>query len=125
MNPFEVIKAVGQTKENLLTEDVSEGSYPSFMVNRGLSYFVDCIAYAQEMNVNHHLDGRLQFDYLINTIRKGKRFSKWHKPQRDVDFKLVQEYFGYNTRNTEVALRILTREQLDEIKQKQEKGGIK
>lgn len=125
MNPFEVISAVTNTKKDLLADEVSEKAYPAFMVNRGLSYYVDCLARAQEMNVNPHLDGRLQFDYLINTIRKGKRFSKWSKPQRNDDFSLVQEYYGYNVRDTETALRILTRDQLDAIKERIEKGGIK
>lgn len=125
MNPFEVIGAITQTKEDLLTDEVSEKAYPAFMVNRGLSYYVDCIMWAQEMNLNPHLEGRLQFDYLINTIRKGKRFSKWSKPQRDRDFSLVQDYYGYNVRDTESALSILTKEQLDAIRKRTEKGGIK
>ena len=40
------------------------------MVNRGLSYFPDTVIYANEMNRFHHLDGRLQYQFLINTIRK-------------------------------------------------------
>ena len=125
MNPFDVIKAITLTKENLITDDVSEKAYNAFMVNRGLSYFPDTLLYAQEMNLNHHLDNKLQFSYLINTIRKGKRFSKWHKPTKNADFSAVQEYYGYNHKKTEAAMSILSGEQIDAIKQKQEKGGIK
>lgn len=125
MNPFDVIKAITLTKENLLSDETDEKGYNPFIVNRGLSYFVDCISYAQDMNVNHHIDPKLQFSYLINTIRKGKRFSKWHKPQKDADFAAVQEYYGYNRRKTEAAMAILTDEQIDAIKKKQEKGGTK
>ena len=125
MSPFDFIKAITLTKENLIVDEASEREYNPFMVNRGLSYFPDTILYAQAMNLNHHMDKGLQFSYLINTIRKGKRFSKWYKPERDDDYDAVQRYYGYNHRNTVAALGILTREQIDAIIKRQEKGGIK
>lgn len=125
MNPFDVIKAITLTKEDLINDEASEKAYNAFIVNRGLSYFPDTLLYAQEMNTNHHLDPRLQFSYLINTIRKGKRFSKWYKPEKNPDFDAVQEYYGYSNKNTQIAMSILTRQQIDAIKERQQKGGIK
>jgi hypothetical protein len=76
MNPFEYLNAINTTKKDLMVDDVSEKAYSPFMVNRGLSYFPDTILYANEMNLNHHIDSRLQFDFLINIIKKKRRFSK-------------------------------------------------
>ena len=76
MNPFDALNAINNTKEDLLADNENERKYPAFMVNRGLSYFADTARIANEMNMNAHLDNRLQFDFLINMVRKRKRFSK-------------------------------------------------
>ena len=82
MNPFEYLNAVNMTKKDVMVDDLAEKAYNSFMVNRSLSYFNDTVLMANEMNINHHLDNRLQFDFLINIVRKKKRFSKWIKPEK-------------------------------------------
>ena len=73
MNPFDYLNAINTTKKDIMVDELAEKSYSPFMVNRGLSYFPDTILYANEMNKNHHIDHRLQFDFFINTIRKRKR----------------------------------------------------
>ena len=72
-NPFDWITAISQTKTELMNE-TTENQYNAFMVNKGLSYFPDTILYTNEMNCMHYMDNRLQFDYLINSIRSRKRF---------------------------------------------------
>ena len=95
------------------------------MVNRGLSYFADTVLMANEMNRNHHLDNKLQNDFLINIVRKKKRFSKWNKPEIVSDVEVVKEYYGYNDEKAKQALSLLTKEQLNILKQKVYKGGRK
>jgi len=75
MSPFDYLKAINETKEDVMLTPQDERKYSSFIVNRGLSFFMDTIFQVNEMNRNHHLDGRLQFDYLINNIRKKRRYS--------------------------------------------------
>jgi len=79
MNPFEYLKAINETKKDIMVDDIAEKEYNPFIINRGLSFFKDTILYANEMNIHHHLDHRVQFDFLINIIRKKKRWSKWIK----------------------------------------------
>ena len=98
------------------------GSIP-FIVNRSLSYFNDTVLYANEMNVNHHIDNRLQFDFFINTIRKKKRFSKWMKAEEEDNIKVVKEYYGYSNEKARQALTILSNEQIEKLKAKVYKGG--
>jgi len=125
MNPFEYLNAINDTKKDIMVDDIAEKGYSSFMVNRGLSYFNDTVLFANEMNRNHHLDNRLQFDFLINIIRKRKRFSKWMKPEVVSDVEVVKEYYGYSNEKARQALTLLTPEQINEIKKKVYKGGRK
>lgn len=129
MNPFDFINAINFTKKDLMTgtenDELAEKSYVPFIVNRGLSYFPDTIMYANEMNMNNHLDHKLQFQYLINTIRPKKRFSKWAKRQEDNDIEAVKAFYGYSNAKAEQAVSVLSPEQLKEIKRRLNKGGIK
>ncbi len=108
-----------------MIDDITEKDYNSFMVNRGLSYFQDTILFANEMNRHHHLDNRLQFDFLINIIRKRKRFSKWMKPETASDVEVVKEYYGYSNEKARQVLTLLTSEQINDLKKKVYKGGRK
>lgn len=125
MNPFDYLNAINNTKEDIMVDDIAENGYNSFMVNRGLSYFNDTVLFANEMNIHHHLDNRLQFDFLINIIRRRKRFSKWMKPEIASDVEVVKEYYGYSNEKARQALTLLTPEQINEIKKKVYKGGRK
>lgn len=102
---------------------VAEKDYVPYMVNRGLSYFQDTVVIANEMNVHHDLDKKLQYEFLINIVKPRKRFSKWHKKVEDSDLDAVKEFYGYSNERASQALTILTKEQLTIIKSKLEKGG--
>ena len=125
MNPFEYLNAINDTKKDIMVDDIAEKGYNAFMVNRGLSYFNDTVLFANEMNMNAHLDNRLQFDFLINIIRRRKRFSKWMKPNTASDVEVVKEYYGYSNEKARQALTLLTPEQIKMIKKKVYKGGRK
>ena len=124
-NPFQYLNAINDTKKDIMIDDITEKDYNAFMVNRGLSYFQDTILFANEMNRHHHLDSRLQFDFLINIIRKRKRFSKWIKPDTLSDVEVVKEYYGYSNQKARQVLTLLTSEQINDLKKKVYKGGRK
>ena len=125
MNPFEFVKAINN-KKNIIRDDLDEKSYLPYMINHSFSYFPDTVLLANEMNINHHLDNKLQNDFFINTIRKNpKRFSKWNKVKHDGDFEAVKEYYGYSNDKTRSALSLLSAEQINIIKQKVDHGGRK
>lgn len=121
MTPFDIINSITYNKKPLIDE-TSEKMYDAFMVNKGLSFFKDTIFHAQEMNINYHLDAKLQYDYLFNSIRKQKRYSKWFKKEKDDDIEAVKRYFKYGYRKAQEACTILSKEQLQYIKEKV-KGG--
>ena len=125
MNPFEYCNAINYTKKDIMTDDVAEKAYSPYMVNRQLSYFPDTVLAANEMNRNHHIDNRLQFDFFINIVRKRKRFSKWFKPELISDLDAVKKYYGYSNEKARQVLTLLSTEQINELKNKVAKGGRK
>lgn len=123
MNPFDYLNAINSTKKDIMVDDLAEKEYNSFMVNRGLSYFYDTVLLANVMNQHHNIDNRLKFDFLINTIRKQKRFSKWMKATKIADIEVIKEYYGYSNEKARQALTLLNDAQLEELRKKVYKGG--
>lgn len=125
-NPFDFLKAINETKEDLMVDPLNEKEYNPFLINRGLSFFPDTIMYANEMNRLSHVPPKSQFQYYINSVPKRKRYSKWFK--KDAESKplsLVMEYYGYSSEKAKEALKILTPEQLKQIEEKLTKGSKK
>ncbi len=123
----EIIPSILQTKKDYLVDEYEEKLYESdaYRVNRALSYHMDCILYANQMNMNPQLDGKLQYQYYINTIRSMKRkFQPWQKVDKNSDLDAVKEYFGFNNEKAKQALRILNNDQITLIKEKTNKGGV-
>ena len=125
MSPFDYLNAINYTKKDIMVDDIAEKQYVPFMVNRGLSYFQDTVLMANEMNQHAHLDSRLQFDFLINIVRKRKRFSKWNKPEVATDLDVIKEYYGYSNEKARMVHNLLTDNQITELRRKVFKGGRK
>lgn len=121
--PFDFLNAINFTKEDMFQDPQSNKDYNAFLVNRGLSYFHDTIFYANEMNRNSHLSKEQQFSFLIYSVSKKKRFSKWAKEPLLEDLENVCAFYGYSKRVAKGVLNILTEEQLNYIREKQNKGG--
>lgn len=122
MNPFDYVTSINHTKKDVMED---EKTYNGFMVNRSLSYFSDTVILANEMNRYHHLDSRLQYQFLINMVRKRKRFSKWVKPELENDLESVKEYYGYSNEKARQIMPLLSPSQLQTIREKVNKGGRK
>lgn len=123
MNPFDYLKSINTSKKNIMVDDITEKEYNAFIINKGLSFFPDTVLMANEMNINHHLDNRLQYDFLINIIKKKKRFTKWVKPQEVANLEIVKEYYGYSDEKAKSVLSLLNNGQIEELKQRIYKGG--
>ena len=123
MNPFEYVNSITHNKKDIMVDDLAEKSYNSFMVNRSLSYFHDTVLMANEMNRYHQIDSRLAFDFLINIIRKKKRFSKWNKPELLSDVEVIKEYYGYSNQKASQIINLLSSDQINELRKKVNKGG--
>jgi|TARA_R110000796_G_scaffold17757_1_gene54402 hypothetical protein len=125
LSPFDFLKSINDTKKNIMELPEHEKMYVPFVTNRSLSYFPDTVLLANEMNRYHHIDSKLQYQFLINIVRKRKRFSKWVKPEIENDIESVKEYYGYSNDKARQVLRLLSSEQLTIIRDKVSKGGRK
>ena len=121
------LTAINWSKKKLMdTDDEAwEKKYPPYIINKGLSYFSDTVIMANEMNRLHHASKHMQFSFLLNTIRNKKRFSKWLKASKLKDLDVVKQYYGYSNKKASEALNILTKSQIDYIKERLYKGGRK
>ena len=119
----EYLNAINHTKENLMEDSFNERKYPAWVVNHALYGHSDTLLLVNEMNVNNHLESKLQFDFLLNSIRPRKRFAPWLNTSKIDNLDLVKEYFGYSDQKAQEALTILSDEDLEYIRSKMNKGG--
>ena len=123
----EYLKSINTTKQNLMDSDDKawERKYPSFIINKCLAPFNDTILLVNEMNHHNHLDNKMQYDFLLNSLRKQNRYAPWMKASKSKNLEYVKEYCGYNNEKAKSALNILNDEQIASIKEKLNKGGKK
>jgi hypothetical protein len=120
------LNSINNSKQNLMDSNPDcESSYPPYIINRCYSGFIDTILIANEMNLNPHLNKKLQYDFYINIIRPKKRFSPWLKKEKLDSLEYIKQYYGYSDEKAKVALQILTDEQIEFIKSKLNRGGKK
>lgn len=126
MNPFDYVNAINARKDIIResnSPELAEKLYQSFFVNKALSYHIDTILYANEMNRYSEIPAIMQNDYYLNSIRPKKRYAKWHKKPQDEAIDVIQEFYGVSTAKALDIYKVLTEDQLDAIKQKIFKGG--
>jgi len=128
MKPFDYLNAINYTKEDIIEEsdnpELAEKLYPPYMINRGLSYFTDTILFANEMNIRHQCDNKLQFEFFLNSIRKRKRFSKWFKKEQDENLDIIMSHYGYSYEKAKQVLSLFTEEKLKQLRDKRFEGGM-
>jgi len=121
------LNSINLTKENLMETDdpMWEKKYSPFIINKCVAPFNDTIMLVNEMNQRHHLDSKLQYDFLLNTIRSKKRYAPWVKADKLKNLQVVKEYYGYSNEKAKQALSILNHDQIKAIKDSLNKGGRK
>ena len=126
MKPFDYINSINFTKKNLMrgseNDELAEKGYAPYLTNKSLSYFTDTLLYANEMNKLHFLDNKLQYEFFLNSIRKKKRFAKWAKADNNDELNMISEYYKISLPKAKDALKILSPEQKQDIRNKLEQG---
>ena len=125
-NPFDYVNSILQNKKNLIVDELTEKEYQPFLVNRTLSYHKDCILYANEMNRRHLTDKKMQYDFFLNTIRSQKRpFAKWVKSEKSDNLECIKQVFGLSDQKAREAMRLLSNEQIQQLKEQTDTGGLR
>ena len=125
-NPFDYVNQILQGKKQLIIDEATEEAYVPFLTNRSLSQHKDCVLFANEMNQRHNLDKKMQNDFLLNTVRSVKRpFAKWAKSEKqNDDIECVKLVYGLSDSKARDALRLLTKEQIQQLKKETFTGGL-
>ena len=118
------LNSINFNKNNLIEEDPEAiSSYPPYIINRCLSGHLDTVLFANEMNKYSNLDKDMQYSFFLYTLRKRKRFSPWLKKEQIDDLDLVKKHYGYSNEKAKVAVTLLTKTQLEYIRNKHDMGG--
>jgi hypothetical protein len=125
ISPFDFINSINHTKEELIVDDWSEKQYIPYLVNRGLSFGPDTVIAANEMNSRPHIDKKLQYHFLINSIRPKKRYNKWLKATQIESIEVIKQYYGYSTEKARQVITLFDQSTIKNLKQKLEKGGMR
>ena len=117
------LNSINFTKENLIEDPDMISSYPPYIINRCLSGHLDTVLFANEMNKYSNIDKDMQYTFFLYTLRKRKRFSPWLKKEQIEDLDLVKKHYGYSNEKAKVAVSLLTKTQLETIRNKHDMGG--
>lgn len=90
--------------------------YQPFIVNRCLGSFPDTILMVNEANMRPQMDKDIQFQFLLNTIRKRKRFAKWLKAEKLDGLDAVKSYYEVGDAKARKLLDIIDEKELGRIK---------
>jgi hypothetical protein len=117
LSPFDFMKSVSETKQNIINGDPDIAKeYNAYMVNRGFSYFPDTVLYANELNMYPDIPKAAQYHYYLASLRKGKRFSKWHKLEKNEDLDMVRMTYNVGAETAKGYLKVLTEENLETLR---------
>lgn len=125
-SPFDFIKSVSETKEDMMAENPDiEKDYVAFIVNKGLGYFPDTVLYANEMNLYNNIPAKAQYNYYLAGLRKRKRFSKWHKLEDNPDLDMVKQIYGVRSEVAKGYLNLLSEDELKRLRELTDCGESK
>jgi len=122
MKPFDYINSINNKNKDMMTgtenDELAEKSYNAYLTNRSLSYFIDTILYANDMNMMAHLDNKMQYQYYMYAVPKKNRFSKWAKKVSPTAIDIITEFYKCNLTRANEILKIINKDELDLMKQK-------
>ena len=125
-NPFDFYNDASYAKLDITKGESNIGSYIPYLTNRAFSYHPDTIFYANEMNIRQNLDKMMQYHYYMFGVEKRKRYSgKWHKNELTADVEVIMSYYSVNREVAKKYLKVLSKDQLKEIKERMNPGGTK
>lgn len=113
---FDLVNEINYGKTNVIAlEGAGKSAYNAFMVNRALSQSADTVIPAQIMNFYHELDPDIQMEYLIRTIPKKKRYSKWAKDTPSEYLDCVVKWYNVSKSKALEIIDLLDADELAEI----------
>jgi hypothetical protein len=120
------LTSINFSKENLIGEIPENiSSYTPYIINKCVAGHLDTILFANELNQYPYISKDMQYAFYLHSLRKKKRYTPWVKKEDAENLAVIKEYYGYNDKRAMEALRLLNREEINFIKQRLNKGGMK
>ncbi len=124
-NVWSWLNSINDTKVNLVQQNEDIKQYVPFVVNKALSYHLDSVLFSNEMNRLSSIPTSLQYQFYLYSLPKRKRISKWTKKENVEELELIKKYYDLNDAKAFDVLNILTKTQIEYIKNKLENCGLK
>jgi hypothetical protein len=124
MNLGAYLTDISYVKSGIIDQDGATDDYSPYIINEVLSRFSDCIFHVNAVNRYPNMNKKAHFKYLMYSLRSRKRFDVFDKPVIHPDFEVVQEYYNYSYEKTLEALKILTPDNIEIIKQRSDPGKV-
>ncbi|CAL9957127.1 clamp loader of DNA polymerase [Vibrio phage D528] len=123
---FDWLHSINVSKTNLMEQDGAAKQYDPFIIRRGIAQSLDTLDYASRMNELHHIEPELQYMYLLHSIPKKKRYSKWSKKQAvDENLTTIMEYYQVSLEKAQGYAKLLNQGQINELRERIKGGGRK
>jgi hypothetical protein len=116
ITPWDFINSLHS--KNYIIDDENTKEYAPWITNKSLGSFSELIFMVNEMNTHHHIDNRMQYDFYFYGIPKGKRFKKWIKKEKSLEYKYIEELakrLNCSLANAETYWNLLNADQKNEI----------
>lgn len=108
-----------------------DGDYEQWRVNTILANHKDIVLHVNEVN-KYNVPDKNHYNYLFNSVKKYKRWSKGLSKEEKKKLEqekelisLISEYYKYNTLRAKEALKLLSVDEIEIIKKRLDKGGVK
>lgn len=122
---FDLLGSISETKKDYSEHERFEKDYNPFTINEYFSRFTDTVIQANTLNrYLGAISKKAHYRYLLNTVKKRKRFEKNQKSETE-SLNLIAQYYGFNMSKAAQALALLGEDNLKIIKQKFNKGGTR
>lgn len=119
------LKSINKSKQNVVNDDeVSYDDYIPFIINKCLSYYPDTLLLAEEMNMHSEIPKEYQYKFLLNMVRPAfRQFKSWVSPEKNEKLQHIMEYYKYNRDKASMICDLFTDEQIEFIKQQNERNN--
>ena len=101
-------------KDDFTEEEFKE--YKPYVMNRMVAQYRDLIMFADEMNRATNLSNEEQYLFYKMLIPKKKRRTLWPTKKKNEDLEVIMEYYGVSRMKAEDYLKILSDDQIENIK---------
>lgn len=122
-SPFAYLDSVVLKSEYRMGTDIDISKYNPYIITNALSMSAQTLPFAEWLNENSNIPKKLQYDFLWYGLPKGVKKGFWIKGENSDDVDVVKYAYKVSHSKAIQILSVLSKEQIEELRQKTSKGG--